>query len=203
MRRLNALIVLAAAVSSLACWHFPLTAQAQVINYSEQRVPAIWQTCGKIVEQGNGFVTVKGQGAYDLVTLKLGQEPGATTYILNGLTGKKIKASKLKTGDEVTAYYSSTATRSYPPQSQGYALLLGSPEQNLGHYYQVGHAQLLPGKNVVELTDVDGELIATVGPTACADWQEIKGGQKLLLWYDLMTLSLPARTNATKVLILE
>ena len=38
---------------------------------------------------------------------------------------------------------------------------------------------------------------------ACKDYKEIKQGTKLRLWYKFMTMSLPAKTNASRAKILK
>ena len=47
------------------------------------------------------------------------------------------------------------------------------------------------------------DLIATIDAAACKDYLEIKQGTKLRLWYKFMTMSLPAKTNASKAKILK
>ena len=41
-----------------------------------------------------------------------------------------------------------------------------------------------------------------VDKKANKNFAEIKAGDNLMVWYDMMTMSLPARTNANKVVIL-
>lgn len=47
------------------------------------------------------------------------------------------------------------------------------------------------------------DLFATITPKVCKEYKEIKVGSRLRLWYEIMTMSLPARTNAVKVKILK
>ena len=47
------------------------------------------------------------------------------------------------------------------------------------------------------------DLYATISAAACKDYQMIKPGTKLKLWYEIMTMSLPARTNAVKAKIIK
>ena len=47
------------------------------------------------------------------------------------------------------------------------------------------------------------DLMATIDAEACKDYKEIKQGTKLRLWYKFMTMSLPAKTNASRAKILK
>lgn len=47
------------------------------------------------------------------------------------------------------------------------------------------------------------DLMATIDAAACKDYKEIKQGTKLRMWYKFMTMSLPAKTNASKAKILK
>lgn len=47
------------------------------------------------------------------------------------------------------------------------------------------------------------DLMATIDAEACKDYKEIKQGTRLRLWYKFMTMSLPAKTNASRAKILK
>lgn len=124
------------------------------------------------------------------------------TYVADGRSGKLRLPMALKVGQQVTAYYSANMTRSLPPQSHAMAIVIGAPAEGTAAYYEVVQAALSADGSYVTLLNANNDLIATVDATACNDFAKIKRGDKLLVWYDMMTMSLPAQTNAGRVVVL-
>lgn len=153
-------------------------------------------TTGKILEVKDNMVVVKGERG--IVAALLNDE----TYLLNGKNGKAKKLSSFKVGKEVTVYHSPKMTRSIPAQTQAYAIILGDNDVKQGKFFVVD--QVTPSENgeYVSVMDSSHSLIATVDKKAYRYYSQIKAGEKLLVWYDMMTMSLPARTNAQKVVVL-
>lgn len=153
-------------------------------------------TTGKILEVKDNMVVVKGERS--IVAALLNDE----TYLLNGKNGKAKKLSSFKVGKEVTVYHSPKMTRSIPAQTQAYAIILGDNDVKQGKFFVVD--QVTPSENgeYVSVMDSSHSLIATVDKKAYRHYSQIKAGDKLLVWYDMMTMSLPARTNAQKVVVL-
>lgn len=153
-------------------------------------------TTGKILEVKDNMVVVKGERG--IVAALLNGE----TYLLNGKNGKAKKLSSFKVGKEVTVYHSPKMTRSIPAQTQAYAIILGDNDVKQGKFFVVD--QVTPSENgeYVSVMDSSHSLIATVDKKAYRHYSQIKAGDKLLVWYDMMTMSLPARTNAQKVVVL-
>lgn len=155
-------------------------------------------TSGTITEINGDKITVKGEGMYKLVTVCVGDN----TYIVDGKKGKLKDFDKLKVGKEVTVYYSSKMTRSYPPQAEGFAVVLGEHTEKQGKFFKVD--KVMPGEdgNSVKVLNSNHDVIATITKDVCKKFAEIKEGDNLLLWYDIMTMSLPGQTNAYKAVIL-
>lgn len=153
-------------------------------------------TTGKILEVKDNMVVVKGERG--IVAALLNDE----TYLLNGKNGKAKKLSSFKVGKEVTVYHSPKMTRSIPAQTQAYAIILGDNDVKQGKFFVVD--QVTPSENgeYVSVMDSSHSLIATVDKKAYRYYSQIKAGDRLLVWYDMMTMSLPARTNAQKVVVL-
>ena len=145
---------------------------------------AVHCTRGEITAVNGSLITVSGTGYY----------------------GSKLEKSELQVGDSVAAYYGEKASRSLPPQVQGVALIVG--EAKLGHCFFFPVAKVKTEKDKASkgsyavITNQSGDLIATVTEFACAAYDEIEVGDNVLLWCDLISLSLPARTNASKVVVL-
>lgn len=153
-------------------------------------------TTGKILEVKGNMVVVKGERG--IVAALLNDE----TYLLNGKNGKAKKLSSFKVGKEVTVYHSPKMTRSIPAQTQAYAIILGDNDVKQGKFFVVDQVTTSENGEYVSVMDSSHSLIATVDKKAYRHYSQIKAGDKLLVWYDMMTMSLPARTNAQKVVIL-
>lgn len=188
-------------------------------------------TKGQIVELGQDYLVVKGQGNYDLVKvmlhkgskapvkpsaelegegkrigLKLGlntREYRGGTILVDGKNGRPLQLKNFKLGQEVSAYYGPMASRSYPPQVAGDAVILNSNPEKTGKYFVVDTVEMSADRKYVTVFSSSLDLIATIQGKACAGYRDIKPGTKLLLWSDIMTMSIPARTNATRAKILE
>ena len=162
------------------------------------QAPTMYVTRGEIVAIEDGRYVVKGEGSRQLVAA----EVNSSTYVVDGVTGKLRFPTALKVGTKVTAYYSSRMTRSLPGQSQAYAMIIGEPGEKAASYFEVAQATLAADGSYMTVLNSNNDLIATVDVNACPDFAKIKKGDKLLLWSSFATMSLPAQTNAEKVVIL-
>lgn len=155
-------------------------------------------TAGKIISVEGEKITVQGKGNQPVVSVIVSDN----TYILDGKDGDAKKLKKLKVGKDVTVYYSPLMTRSNPPQSQALAVVMGRNVPKTGKFFQV--AEVLPAKNAnaVRLLNSNHDVIATVSKDVCKDYRSIKEGDSLMLWYSVMTMSLPGQTNVEKAVIL-
>lgn len=162
------------------------------------RSPAIYTTRGKIVAIEDGRYVVKGEGSRKLIAASVDNN----TYIADGVTGKLRLPRALAVGQEVTVYYSPIMTRSLPGQSHAYAIIMGEADEKTAAYYEVEQAVIAADSSYVTLLNTNNNLIATVDAKACKNFAKIKKGDKLLLWSSFATMSLPAQTNADKVVVL-
>ena len=164
--------------------------------YQAQAVEEVLFTTGKIVEVNENMIVVKGE--HNLIAAMITDE----THLLNGKNGKTKKLSSFKVGKEVTVYHSPKMTRSIPAQTVSYAIVLGSNDEKQGKYFKVDKVTLSEDGSYVSVIDTNHNLIATIDKKACKDFTSIESGDELIVWYNMMTMSLPARTNAQKALIL-
>lgn len=164
---------------------------------SRMEQPQILVLQGEVVEREDGKVAIGTDDPREQVVALLGD----STYILDGRCGKAKKVSALRKGRDVTLYYSPIMTRSLPPQSQAFAIVLGKIEDGAGRFFQVEQAVLKDG--YIELLSVNHDLILTVDASGCKNYADIRKGDKLLYWASSMTLSLPAQSNAEKVVLLQ
>ena len=164
--------------------------------YQAQAVQDVLFTSGKIVEVNENMIVVKGE--HNIIAAIITDD----TYLLNGKNGKAKKLSSFKVGKEVTVYHSPKMTRSIPAQSAAYAVVLGDNSEKMGKFFKVEEVTMSEDKTYVSVINTNESLIATVDKKANKNFAEIKVGDDLMVWYDMMTMSLPARTNANKVVIL-
>ena len=164
--------------------------------YQAQAVEEVLFTTGKIIEVNENMIVVKDE--HNLIAAMITDE----TYLLNGKNGKAKKLSSFKVGKEVTVYHSPKMTRSIPAQTVSYAIVLGNNDEKQGKYFKVDKVTLSEDGSYVSVIDTNHNLIATIDKKACKDFTSIESGDELIVWYNMMTMSLPARTNAQKALIL-
>ena len=164
--------------------------------YQAQAVEEVLFTTGKIVEVNENMIVVKGE--HNIIAAMITDE----THLLNGKNGKAKKLSSFKVGKEVTVYHSPKMTRSIPAQTVSYAIVLGNNDEKQGKYFKVDKVNLSEDGSYVSVIDTNHNLIATIDKKACKDFTSIESGDELIVWYNMMTMSLPARTNAQKALIL-
>ena len=164
--------------------------------YQAQAVEEVLFTTGKIFEVNENMIVVKGE--HNLIAAMITDE----THLLNGKNGKAKKLGSFKVGKEVTVYHSPKMTRSIPAQTVSYAIVLGNNDEKQGKYFKVDKVTLSEDGSYVSVIDTNHNLIATIDKKACKDFTSIESGDELIVWYNMMTMSLPARTNAQKALIL-
>lgn len=157
-------------------------------------------TYGKITGMNGNKITVSGEGNYPKILARVEGD----TYILDGRTGARLARTDLKEGQEVTAYYSSRVTKSYPAEAAAYAFVRGPIDDEVGKFFRV--ASVKPSEDndqAVVILNSNHDIRATITRNACADYNLIQAGDSLLLWYSAMTLSIPAETTADKAVILR
>ena len=166
--------------------------------YQTQAVQDVLFTTGEILEVNDNVLIIKGEGHHNLVAAVITDN----TYLLDGKNGKAKKLSSFKVGKEVTVYYSPKMTRSIPPQTEAYAVVLGDNSEKIGKFFKVEEVTLSEDGAYVTVVNTNESLVATIDKKANKNFAAIKAGDELLLWYDMMTMSLPARTNAKKAVVL-
>lgn len=158
----------------------------------------VLSTTGKITAIDGNRITVKGEGQFSEVVVVVTDN----TYIADGKKGKIKKMKNLKVGKEVTVYYSSKMTRSLPPQAEAYAVVIGKDIIKQGKFFKVEKVITNKEEKLIKVVNSNQDIIATITEDVYEDYAQIKEGDNLLLWYDIMTMSMPGQTNAYKVVVL-
>lgn len=163
----------------------------------ESAVPDVLSTAGTIQEIDREQVTIVGEGAYKEIVLNAREG----TRIVAGSDGAAVDFTKLKKGDKLTAYYGPRLTRSIPPQGNAIALVLGDPE-HAAMYMRARSVEKFADGSIRVLCS-NGDRLVTIRPETLAGIGDVKAGSELLVWYQMMTLSLPGQATATKAVLLK
>ena len=197
MKRILSTILAIAMIFSIS---IALAQEAGVITNKPaiERLQNVVSTKGIIKEINKGKVSVVGEGAYREIVLNIQD----STHILDSQDGTLIPFNGLKDGDTITAYYDPGVTRSIPPQGNAIALIVGTPKTgSAGMYMKVAKLE----KNIdgsIKVLCTNSDRLVTIRPDVFAQPTDIKEGSELIVWYEMMTMSLPAQATATKVVLL-
>lgn len=189
------------AISMILSISIVLAQEAGVISAKptvERFVPNVLSTKGEIKEINKGKVSVLGEGAYREIVLNIQD----STYILNAQDGTQIPFNDLEKGDTITAYYGPGVTRSIPPQGNAIALIVGTPKTgSAGMYMKVAKVEENKDGSIKVLC-TNSDRLVTIRPDIFAKPTDIKEGSELIVWYEIMTMSIPGQATATKVVLL-
>lgn len=161
-----------------------------------QALDSVMRMHGTITEINDDMITIQDTQSNQSVALIVRWD----TEILNGKNGADVDLNRLHVGDELTAYYSSISTRSLPPQSKAYALVMGNGEHD-AIYMKVNEVEKT--KDGVRVLNSNNDVYVTIPKTVEDDANELKKGDAILVWYDFMALSMPGQATATKAKILD
>ena len=161
------------------------------------------------VDAANSTVTVNTKTKGEVVFLV-----GSDSSVLDNATGKPIALSALKAGMTVTAWHSEAMTRSLPPQTNLFAMIVTTDaEKAFGHDFEVGSVE----KNAdgsVRLFNKAGDLYLTIAKDAsvkrlttsglsAVKAADIKPGAKLIAWYEVVLTSYPGQAGTDAVMVLS
>lgn len=132
------------------------------------------------------------------------------TLVIDSKTGLPASLQDLKANDDIYVYYSAAMTRSLPPQSHAIAIVTQVEKDK-------SHAQLFTVKEIIAKKDgevralnKEGDLIVTFlkeNPLTPYKTKQnvtiddIQMGTQLFIWYEIVALSYPGQTMATKAVL--
>lgn len=130
------------------------------------------------------------------------------TVFVNAVTGREASLSDVRVGTYVSVTLSPAMTRSVPPQAACYAMILDIPQDGLGSasYLQVSSVSQQPDGSI-QVTNQNEDTIVTIpadipierlGSDETVAKDDIVKGSRLVVWYDAVTLSLPAKATALR-----
>ncbi|MDD6213758.1 MAG: copper amine oxidase N-terminal domain-containing protein [Firmicutes bacterium] len=125
--------------------------------------------------------------------------------------GTGLNLEEIKNGDIVNVVMSKAMTRSIPPQSYGYVVIKGDEKAQFPIYMEVSSIEKDENENIKFLS-ADGMYNAVYSEKTrvvpfktknIIDASDINKGSKILVYADLMTMSIPALVPATRIVLLE
>lgn len=156
-------------------------------------------TFGVLTRLDDDQVSVKGEGNFPEVVCNITDQ----TYLIDGSDGEILNMGSVRDGRRVTAFYSSKMTRSIPPQSNAYAIVFGDASVGLGKFMKVSRVEPFEdgGEGIVAVNS-NRDIEIRIRKEIFEDYKEIKKGDALMVWYSMISMSLPAKTTAEKVVLL-
>lgn len=125
---------------------------------------------------------------------------------------EKVKASQedLTDGETIYVYHSPVSTRSLPPQSEAFAVVLNVPQDTaVGVYHEVEDI-VTNGEIFTITTDNGGLYLNVTSDTQVKDYTtgesaeigNVDRGDRIIAWYDAVAMSYPGQANVSDILVL-
>ena len=208
---LAAALTLSLAVPALAAEPVGADAGAEAPAYElvqrgETFPTRVW---GAAVELGDMSLTLENSNEsdpYQKVVVNVEED----TLILDAVTGEAKTFDDLRTGETVYAWVGPDMTKSLPPISTGRVILCGLPADYAAPTYAEVESvtETESGADVCLNNDVVLHLNADTGYLAAPGWEketvsaaDIVPGTRVLAWYSVVTLSLPAQASPEKIMV--
>ena len=208
---LAAALTLSLAVPALAAEPVGADAAAEAPAYElvqrgETFPTRVW---GAAVELGDMSLTLENSNEsdpYQKVVVNVEED----TLILDAVTGEAKTFYDLRTGETVYAWGGPDMTKSLPPISTGRVILCGLPADYAAPTYAEVESvtETESGADVCLNNDVVLHLNADTGYLAAPGWEketvsaaDIVPGTRVLAWYSVVTLSLPAQASPEKIMV--
>lgn len=125
---------------------------------------------------------------------------------------EKVKASQedLTEGETIYVYHSPVSTRSLPPQSEAFAVVLNVPQDvAVGVYHEVeevttteNDTRLLTNNGGLYLVISDETAVKDYETGEVADISAVAEGDHVIAWYDAVAMSYPGQANVSDILVL-
>lgn len=165
-----------------------------------QSVPKELQMTGTVTESTGSMVTIKNDNKpFDSVALHITDD----TFVIQNGTGYYLDGFDVKKDDKAKAWYGPMLTRSLPPQGKADAIIAGkAADKPTFTYFNIGKVEP-QNDGSVRVLNVNETQYVTISPQVYPDAAELKAGDKMLLWYEFTTMSLPGQATATKAVLLK
>lgn len=166
--------------------------------------PAYLTAYGDITEVGEDYIVVNTTDGQEIQF-----NTSDSTQIIDANTVLPLDLTARET-DKVAITYSNAATMSIPPQAYAYAII-GNIKSDMGNPIFTIVEEVVQGKDgITIITENDSKHInvqatAEISPYLTRNivtLSDIKAGSNVLLWYDAVTMSIPAYATSEKVVVM-
>ena len=165
-----------------------------------QSVPKELQMAGSVTGRNGDMITITNDNKKtDSVALHITDD----TFVIQNGTGYYLNGFDIREGELVKAWYGPVLTRSLPPQGKADAVIAGEQnERPTFTYFNIGKVEPQEDGSV-RVLNVNESQYVTIFPQVYPDVAELKAGDKMLLWYEFTTMSMPGQATATKAVLLK
>lgn len=159
-----------------------------------------------------GLAVVEALGSDKQITVKIEEQQivlnlSNETLFIHAVTGLPSSAKDLKVGDSIFVYYSAAMTRSLPPQSSAVAVVTGvEKDKTIPQLMTVKELSKVSDKSI-RFLNTDEDMFVTLlkeNPITpfktkqIVNIKDIQPGSKVFVWFDIVLMSYPGQTTATK-----
>lgn len=173
-----------------------------------QRSAAPIPVHGAVVEKGEDRIYLENSNESDPYN-KIYATISPETLILDAVSGARKTFADVREGETVYAYVGPAMTRSLPPMASAELVLCNIPaDYAVPTYCQIqsltegddGRLSALTDRDVILHLNGDTELLS-LDPEGTATLSQLKPGTKVLAWYSVVALSLPAQATPDKIMV--
>lgn len=178
----------------------------------EEKVPISLQYTGSVAEiiKDSGFISA-------LIITEGNDESTARrfnisdyTVVIDNESGTAESLSAIKVGDQVSVIASPMSTFSIPPQSPAYVILTNIQNKAPAKLLQTGPISRKADGTMTILDTENNYLVSITKDTILAPYrtkqivfpEDIREGDYILVWSEIMTLSIPAQMTADMAVLL-
>ncbi len=205
MKKLLSLVLALIAITTMTA--FANNEGIMLINEPEAveecSTPAYLSTYGEIKETGEDFILVETIDGNEIQF-----NTSEITQIIDANTVLPLDLASRET-DKVMVTYSPAMTMSIPPQSYAFAII-GNIKAEAGNPIFTIVENVISAEDGIVIVTENGTKEITVPSTAkvspymtrnIVTLEDIKAGSNVLLWYDMMTMSIPAYATSERAVI--
>lgn len=154
----------------------------------------------------NGQITVKLDE--QIIVLNVGEQ----TLFIDAQTALPSTIKDIKEGDSLYVYYSAAMTRSLPPQSSAVAIVTNVQKDKSIPRLMTVKEIVSTKDNLISFLNTNEDMIVTVKKDTpitpfktkqIVNYKDIQPGTKLFVYYDIVLMSYPGQTAATKVVVVS
>lgn len=135
-----------------------------------------------------------------------------TTLFIDAKTGLPSNFSDIKANDLVYVFYSAAMTRSLPPQSKAIAIVTGAKKDQTIPKLMTVKKIMDSKEGQISFLNTDEDMVVTIlkeNPISpfktkqIVTYKDIQPGSKVFVWYDIVLMSYPGQTTATKTVFVS